>query len=111
MGLRDARKAELDCDYFMIWRLKHRLRYLAPHTAGRNPWIRRTAALADCVSFHGFHYAPGSLHPLQRYASGLVQGTDIGELRARYLEFLRYYRPINAAQAWGLPDLDASLPM
>lgn len=95
----------------MIWRLKNRLRYLAPHTLGRDPWIRRMAALSDCVSFHAFHYERRSVHPLQKYAIGLVEGADIRELRAQYLEFLRYYRPVNAAQAWGLPDLDASLPM
>ena len=95
----------------MIWRMKNRLRYLAPHNARRKAWIRCTARLADCVSWHGFHYDLRGAHPLQKYASGLVEGADIRQLRAAYLEFLRFYRPVNAAQAWGLPDLEARLPM
>ncbi len=95
----------------MISKLKNKLRYLSPHIIGRDPWICRTVALADCVSFHAFHYACGSAHPLQKYAIGLAKGADIRELRARYLRFLRYYRPVDSAQAWGLPALNAGLPL
>ena len=91
-------------------RLKGRLRYLDPRGAGRARWIARTACLADCVSYHGFHYHEQSAHPLQQYALGLARGSDIRALRAQFIEFLRFYRPINAAQAMGLPDLDPALP-
>ncbi len=95
----------------VIGRLKGRLRYLAPRNIARQTWIRRNVAVADCVSLHGYHYCAGSAHPLQRYASGLAQGTDLRELRRDFLDFFRYYRPVNAAQALGLPELDAALPM
>lgn len=86
------------------------MRYLDPRRAGRAQWVAHTVFLADCVSYHGFHYHQASEHPLQKYALGLVRGADIRALRAQFIEFLRFYRPINAAQALGLPSLDPNLP-
>ncbi len=95
----------------LLTRVKCQLRYLSPHNIARQTWISRNVAIRDCVSFHAYHYHDGSVHPLQKYALGLVQGAEVRALRKDYLNFLRYYRPTNAAQALGLPDLDASLPM
>lgn len=95
----------------VITRLKCQLRYLAPRHFVSKEWTPMNIAVADCVSFHAYHYSVGSQNPLQKYAIGLAQGTDVRAMRRDFIEFLRYYRPINAAQALGLPDLDPSLPM
>ena len=95
----------------MIARMKRQLRYFDPRRARRAQWTGQTVRLSDCVSYHGFHYGARSVHPLQNYAMSLQNGRDVGELRAEFAEFVRFYRPGNMAQAMGIEDLDAAVPM
>ena len=95
----------------MIRKIQRRLRYFNPLQTSKKRWVRQKIRLADCVSYHGFHYQNQSEHPLQKYALGLVQNLEIRFLRAQFIEFLQFYRPENAAQAMGLPGLDPSFPM
>ena len=73
-------------------------------------WRNRVVSVSDCVNYNGFGYRRDAFHPLHRYlfdceARGLVAA------RRAFVEFLRFYRPCDAAQALGLAPLDKEYPL
>lgn len=67
-------------------------------------WLARTetARVADCVHFAGFRYGRQALNPYENYVAALVRGEAVEQARARFVDFLRHYRPRHLGEALGL---------
>ncbi|MDB4973975.1 MAG: hypothetical protein JWN48_2316 [Myxococcaceae bacterium] len=63
---------------------------------------KREVAIRDCVHFCGFRYGRGELNPYEQYQKGLASGLPRDEVRARFVDFLRHYRPRTLGDALGL---------
>jgi hypothetical protein len=58
--------------------------------------------ISECVHFCGFQYGRGAPNPYENYVSGLVRGAPKSDLRSNFIDFLRYYRPLDLGEALGI---------
>jgi len=67
-------------------------------------WLAReeTVRVADCVHFAAFRFGRGELNPYENYTVALSRRTQVADVRARFEEFLRGYRPVNMGEALGV---------
>jgi hypothetical protein len=70
----------------------------------------RKVKVADCVHHCGFRYGRGEAHPYESFAAGMAAGVPLSFLRARFLDFVRHYRPRDLGEALGTV-LDVPLPL
>jgi hypothetical protein len=66
--------------------------------------------IADCVHHCAFRYGRGELNPYENYIVGLANGVPKDELRARFVEFVRHYRPKDVGEALGVRT-ERSIPL
>jgi hypothetical protein len=71
---------------------------------------RHTIPIRDCVHYCGFHYGCGELNPYEQYAHAIAAGVPAAERRARFVDFLRHYRPRDLGEALGV-QLARSYPL
>jgi hypothetical protein len=64
--------------------------------------VIREVAIADCVHFCGFRYGRDEFNPYENYIRGLVAGKTLAQVRERFVDFVRYYRPRNLGEALGV---------
>lgn len=62
----------------------------------------REVRIADCVHPCAFRYGREEFNPYENYVSGLARGTPLVELRRRFVDFLRHYRPADLGEALGV---------
>ena len=70
----------------------------------------RTVRIADCVHYCAFAYGRGHFNPYQDYITGLAKGVPIEQLRERFIDFIRHYRPRDLGEALGVKT-QASVPL
>lgn len=56
----------------------------------------------ECVHYGAFRYACGAVNPYEEYALALVRGEPLAPARARFIDFLRHYRPRHLGEALGV---------
>jgi hypothetical protein len=61
--------------------------------------VIREIAIADCVHHCGFRYGRNEFNPYENYITGLAEGRVVAELRERFIDFIRYYRPRDIGEA------------
>lgn len=68
------------------------------------PWLVRheTVPIARCVHYGAFRYGCGAFNPYENYAKAFAAGGDVGEARARFIDFLQHYRPADFGAALGI---------
>ena len=62
----------------------------------------REVRIADCVHPCAFRYGRDEFNPYENYVAGLARGAPLGELRRRFVDFIRYYRPTDVGAALGV---------
>lgn len=62
---------------------------------------KRTVAIADCVHYCAYRYGRDEINPYEQYAKGLASGLPLVEVRARFVEYIRSFRPRNLGEAIG----------
>lgn len=67
-----------------------------------NCTVIREVAITDCVHYCGFRYGRNEFNPYENYITGLAEGRAIYELRERFIDFIRYYRPRDIGEALGV---------
>ncbi len=73
-------------------------------------WNVTTVPLSACVNYNSFGYGADDFHPLRSYLISLDAG-ETREARRKFIEFLQFYRPIDAAQALGIAPMNKSYPL
>ena len=68
------------------------------------------ARIADCVHYCAFRYGHQEPNPYESYLIDLARGISVRTARARFIEFLRYYRPRHFGEALGC-DLSKEYPL
>lgn len=58
--------------------------------------------LDTCVHYTGFRYGLNEYNPLENSALDLYNGLSLIEVRRRFVDFLRYYRPCHLGEALGI---------
>jgi hypothetical protein len=58
--------------------------------------------ISASVHFCAFRYGCGDYNPYETYATALARGDPVGPARARFVEFLRHYRPAHFGEALGV---------
>lgn len=58
--------------------------------------------IEQCRHYGAFKYGSGSFNPYENYIVGLHEGTHIADLRQRFEDFLRYYRPRDFGDVFGI---------
>lgn len=59
----------------------------------------REINIADCVHYCGFRYGRNEFNPYENYINGLAEGRAITEVRERFIDFIRHYRPKDLGEA------------
>lgn len=59
----------------------------------------REIAIADCVHYCGFLYGHNKCNPYENYISGLANKCLVADLRERFVDFIRHYRPKDIGEA------------
>ncbi|MDD2663765.1 MAG: hypothetical protein PHD19_08395 [Dechloromonas sp.] len=59
----------------------------------------REIAIADCVHYCGFRYGRNEFNPYENYITGLADGHPQEDLRQRFIDFIRHYRPRDLGEA------------
>jgi hypothetical protein len=72
--------------------------------------VRRTVAIADCVHFCAYRYGRGETNPYEQYAIGLAAGEPLEDVRAKFVGYLRHFRPRDLGEALGV-DLSRAYPL
>ncbi|MBK8509763.1 MAG: hypothetical protein IPL51_14340 [Candidatus Competibacteraceae bacterium] len=70
----------------------------------------REIAIADCVHYCGFRYGRNEFNPYENYITGLAEGRAVAELREKFTNFIRYYRPKDIGEAISVTTT-ASVPL
>jgi hypothetical protein len=63
-----------------------------------------------CVHYAGFRYGCREFNPLEKSACDQHRGVPFLEVRRRFVDFLRYYRPNHLGEALGI-NLDTHYPL
>lgn len=63
---------------------------------------KRTVAIADCVHFCAYRYGRDETNPYEQYAKGLAEGLPLPEIRERFVQYVRGYRPRLLGEALGV---------
>lgn len=86
--------------------MRNVLRSIASPLLTRNERV----PISSCVHYCGFRYGRGEFNPYENYVVALSQGEPLQDVRHRFEEFLRYYRPHNLGEALGV-SLTRDYPM
>ncbi len=67
-------------------------------------WLAKPTVvpIAECVHYCAFRYGCGDVNPYENYALALARGEPLAQARARFLDFLRHYRPLDFGAALGV---------
>ncbi len=101
MGLRRMLVFEAKKVFLLIRRLERAF----------NPGRFLEVPIKDCFTYGGFRYGRGEYNPYESYLIDLEQGCPVHEVRKRFVEFIRYYRPRNFGEALGVSDLSKEYPL
>jgi hypothetical protein len=89
--------------------IKSRIRGLVDRPRRPRPQLL-TIPIERCRHYNGYKYGSSAFNPYENYIVGMHQGIDRAVLRARFEDFLRYFRPRDLGELLQVP-LSQPVPM
>lgn len=91
-------------------KIKKVIRSILGRKSTTNQYEKLEISLNSCVHYTGFRYGVSGFNPLENSAFDHYKGLPLLEVRRRFVEFLRYYRPCHLGDALGI-SLDRRCPL